>query len=152
MAEKGFNWMHYDCEFHKDRAAMLNPYAWNVYREDLYLDSQPSSVWVVNSYVPKRPTAVQVEAKPVPPGIPVVSTPEEGMDTPKDVIPKGYCYSFHSPNRRCSRNRSCTFNHLCYKCKKHPHPGFKCTVVTNWVPKSGSDKSDQKGRDNSNQK
>ena len=139
MAEQGYNWIYYDREFRKDRAAMDNPYPWNAYREDLYL--QAASVVFKNNNTQQMMNVAN--------SVPVTQAKNvQSNVSARELVPKGYCYAFHSPNQRCSKNNECKYNHDCFKCRKSRHPAFRCKVSGSG--KTKADKSKSSGEDNNN--
>ena len=141
MAEQGYNWIYYDHEFRKDRAAMDNPYPWNAYREDLYLQAA-SVVFRQQSNLTGQQQALNQNNNKV------NGQSGQAQASVRELIPKGYCYSFHSPQQRCSKNNECKYSHDCFKCKKARHPTFKCKAQGSG--KSKADKSKPKGDETHN--
>ena len=112
MAEDGYNWLQYDRVFREDRAGMADPYPWNSYREDLFLKAASTVFKQANNN--NSNSQINQQSKK---NAPV-----------KELIPKGFCYAFHSPTQRCSKNHDCSYSHDCFKCKKGKHPAFKCNA------------------------
>ncbi len=118
MAEEGADFILYDELFRKERAAMAQvgatPWDWAVFRQDLY-NKSCRSIRSASHHSHKQFSS--------------------NFSTQKQTLtpPKGYCFDYHAPGRRCSRS-PCTYKHNCpcgrgahtiYTCKTNGKPGRK---------------------------
>ena len=55
---------------------------------------------------------------------------QQRMDGRENSVPPGYCFEFHYEDK-CSE-RSCTYNHTCFKCHKPGHSTSKCRSGQPW--------------------
>ena len=111
MAEEGADFVLYDELFRKERAAMVQvgatPWDWAVFRQDLY-NKSCRSVRSASHYVTKIYN----------------NGPNNNGNKQNLTPPKGYCFDYHAPGKRCSRN-PCTYKHCC-PCGRGGHTIYTC--------------------------
>lgn len=118
IAEDGLDWALYDDQYRRDRAANINPPPWSAVNQPLH-----------NIILRKRTSAMppsQAQKKPSNSNFRSQSNTANNRPPNPYNIPPGSCYSYHTPNRRCTK-QNCSYKHQCFHCKHHQnHPAFLC--------------------------
>ena len=108
MAEDGLNWRLYDERFRFERLSFETIPKWGCIRQDIY-----------NRLINNRGKSCQAPS----------NWPHDNNDNAGQqamVIPKSFCYAYHSSAGRCDLREKCAFKHDCFKCGRGYHPAFMC--------------------------
>ena len=114
VAELGGDFIFYDHKFRKERAAMAVPYSWAIYRQDLF---------------DKALRLGKLQGK---------SHYKTNQKFTINKVPKGFCFDYHTPGKRCTRN-PCPYKHAC-PCGRGAHtlPTCRSSGQPAKKPNSGS--------------
>ena len=131
IADEGWDWVFYDDEYRKYRASCEHPQPWSVHRLDFYnqarrktLAAQKKASFAFNN------AARFANPMPMVYGSNQFQQGQVGQFPGPSTsgVPRGFCFSFHLPQMRCTRAR-CTFRHLCFMCSRGEHAAYNCRNV-----------------------
>ena len=105
MAFQRKHWQFYDLQFRRLRPS--NQTSWGEIDWELHFRGGESQSSQFARPIPSRTTQFQ-----------------QRRDVRENSVPPGYCFEFHYEDK-CSE-RSCTYNHTCFKCHKPGHSTSKC--------------------------
>ena len=116
LAKDGYDWLTYDKCYRLERANSPNKPCWSETNQRLY-----------NATIRKGKVTKYHSFRNEQKGEQSRSSNSERLPE----TPHGYCFSFHSPQKRCSAN-PCRWSHKCFKCQDSapPHPIFRCRSIS----------------------
>ena len=150
MAEKGLNFIEYDEQFRKERASQakagIEPWEWNVFRQDTYNNIQLNAIaeklqlsgkrWFdtprfqyhSNSHIYQFPSNQRGQFGG---GIRRPWNFQQNFqqnshqfDQQFSRVPFGFCFDYHALGKRCLKT-NCNYRHFC-PCGRGPHTLFSC--------------------------
>ncbi len=136
MAEGGINFLEYDEQFRKERASQakagIEPWPWNVFRQDTYNNIQLQAIAERLQLTPRKwlefPRPRFHYNNHYQHFSPQFQTSwhqyTRRFTPPSNSVPVGFCFDFHTPGKRCMKP-ICSFRHQC-PCGRGPHPVFMC--------------------------
>ncbi len=136
MAENGYNFIEYDEQFRKERASQakagVEPWPWNVFRQDTYNNIQSNAIAEKLGLSGKRwfdtPRYFTFNNHQN------FGFPRRNFSNVSNTrVPFGFCFDFHTAGKRCLKT-VCSYRHYC-PCGKGPHTMFMCRSLGNNQPR-----------------
>ena len=104
------DWEMFDTEFRKERASAAVKRDWDDYHNYLYNKAYAKAAQNMQSF---RSQGGASKDKSSGSGV--------SNKKPRNEVPFGYCYQYHSSGKQCKFTPSCKYDHRCPKCKQdHP--------------------------------